>query len=69
MWDLPRLGIKPLSSVLAGGFLLNHWTTRKPKMLLLMLSTLLDLPLPGVCDVTWDNIVMIKREKCGPSGL
>ena len=38
-------------------------------MLLLMSSTLLDFPLPRVCDVTWDDIVVIKREKSGPSGL
>jgi len=30
MWDLPQPGIKTMSFALAGGWILNHWTTRKP---------------------------------------
>jgi len=29
MWDLPRPGIETASPALAGGWLLNHWTTRE----------------------------------------
>ena len=38
MWDLPRLGIKPMSPALAGRFL-SHWTTRE------VLEKILESPL------------------------